>query len=175
MDFTRLSVFKAKKNTTYNNREFLESLPTLVLVSTNNIFGVGSGESTHQLKKTNGFVFVFHQLMANGSGYIDVTGVPGAKVNEEFDHYLLYVSVLWNTNDLKSTVFLRTHYVILHSRTALELIVELINALILFYLDYYLFIYQVTDTQSRKNMASVHIKNIIIVLHYYLHKNLFMY
>lgn len=84
-------MFKAKSDSSYEDEDFKPTLPALTLVSTK-VQGVGSGHNLLKARKLfDGFAAEFFTVRANGSGIIGVAGVPAAKPNAEFDHFLLLV------------------------------------------------------------------------------------
>ena len=99
LDYTHMSLFKAKRDSDYDDLDFRTNLPSLTLTSTNqNVRGLGSGY--YVMRSSDGaiFAFTFYEVRANGSGFISFVGLPPA-VDTEYDHFLLLVSGKWSIWD----------------------------------------------------------------------------
>ena len=97
LDYTHLSLFKAKRDSDYDNLDFRTNLPTLALISTNqNVRGLGKGSFALKPSDREAFGLTFYDVRANGSGFISFVGLRPA-VDNEYDHFLLLVSGRWNS------------------------------------------------------------------------------
>lgn len=97
LDFTDMLVFKAKRDSDYDDLDFRTKLPSLSLTSTmRRVRGLGPGHFAMISSDGEIYAFTVYEVRANGSGFISVVGLPPA-VDTEYDHFLLLVSGKWNS------------------------------------------------------------------------------
>ena len=92
LDFTDVLLFKAMRDSDYDDLDFRTNLPLLTIISTSrNVRGLGSGHYALRSRDGSEFALTFYEVRANGSGFVSFVGLPPA-VDTEYDHFLMLVS-----------------------------------------------------------------------------------
>lgn len=93
LDYTALSVFKAKEDTDYDDQEYKRLIvPRQLSVLSTLDRIVGLTKDSFPIQSGGKVSLVLYEVKESGSGFITVLGLLPAR-NTEFDHFLLLVSV----------------------------------------------------------------------------------